>query len=234
MPARPLIIVPTYNEEENVPALVATIFQEAPSVHVLFVDDNSRDGTRAEIAKAEQRYPGRIFLYPRPGKLGLGTAYIAGFRWALEREYDAIIEMDADLSHDPKYLPEMLKRLERADGVIGSRYVAGGGTRNWSLVRRLISTGGSRYARTILGLRIHDLTGGFNGWRREVLKGIDIDAVRSEGYAFQVELKYRAVKRGFKLEEFPIIFVDRRAGHSKMSARIVFEAMLRMWALRFS
>lgn len=227
-----LIIIPTYNEVENIQAITALTFQVSSDFQILFVDDNSQDGTRDEIAKVSARFPGKIHLLPRAGKLGLGTAYVAGFRWGLERGFDVLIEMDADLSHNPVYLTDMLERLQRADGVIGSRYVEGGGTKNWSWLRKLISRGGSLYSRMVLGLAVRDLTGGFNGWHRRVLEAINIDAIQSEGYAFQVELKYRALKKGFRLEEFPIIFVDRRAGYSKMSSRIVLEAILRMWSLR--
>lgn len=227
-----LIIIPTYNEVENIQAITALTFQVSSEFQILFVDDNSQDGTRDEIAKMSARFPGQIHLLPRAGKLGLGTAYVAGFGWGLERGFDVLIEMDADLSHNPIYLTEMLARLQHVDGVIGSRYVAGGGTKNWSWLRKLISRGGSLYARMVLGLNVRDLTGGFNGWNRRVLEAINIDSIQSEGYAFQVELKYRALKKGFRLEEFPIVFVDRRAGYSKMSSRIVFEAILRMWSLR--
>ncbi len=227
-----LIIIPTYNEVENVQAITALTFQVSSDFQILFVDDNSQDGTRDEIAKMSARFPGKIHLLARSGKLGLGTAYVAGFRWGLARDFDVFVEMDADLSHNPVYLTDMLACLTRVDGVIGSRYVPGGGTKNWSWIRKLISRGGSLYSRLVLGLRVRDLTGGFNGWHRRVLENINIDAIQSEGYAFQVELKYRALKKGFHLEEFPIIFVDRRAGYSKMSSRIVFEAILRMWSLR--
>lgn len=227
-----LIIIPTYNEVENIQPLVATIFQVMEQAEILFVDDNSQDGTKAEIAKAQKRFAPRIHLLERAGKLGLGTAYVAGFQWALARGYDAVIEMDADLSHNPAYLEDMVRHLQQADGVIGSRYVEGGGTKNWSWVRKLISRSGSWYARFVLGVKLRDMTGGFNGWRREVLEKIGVADIRSEGYAFQAELKYRALRHGFRLVEFPIVFVDRRAGYSKMSARIVVEAMYRMWQIR--
>ena len=230
-----LVIIPTYNERDNLGPLLAAIWQAVPHMHVLFVDDNSPDGTADLIkSKIASTDGGRLHLLERPKKLGLGTAYISGFRWALARSYTAIIEMDADLSHNPAVLRSMLKELGGADVVVGSRYIEGGGTVNWSLYRKLISLGGSLYARTILGLKVRDLTGGFNAWKREVLETIGIDRVRSEGYAFQIELKYRANRRGFRILEIPIQFTERRAGQSKMSATIFFEAILRVWHLRFS
>jgi len=230
--ARPLIVVPTFNEVDNVDALLDGIRAHAPAADVLFVDDNSRDGTVDRIHARQTTLPGKIHLLQRPGKLGLGTAYVAGFRWALERDYDLVQEMDADLSHDPKYLPALHEACERHDVAIGSRYIPGGGTENWGLSRKFISGFGNVYARTILGLKVRDLTGGFNAWRRNVLETVSLDAVRSEGYAFQIELKYRAARAGFSLHEVPILFADRREGQSKMSARVALEAMTRVWALR--
>ncbi len=228
-----LIIVPTYNEADNINPLFAGIWQAVPEVHILVVDDNSQDGTAQLVRDHQQSKPQQTHLLQRSGKLGLGTAYIAGFNWALARNYQAIIEMDADLSHDPTVLPAMIEQLRHNPVVIGSRYIPGGGTENWSLARKLISRFGSLYARTILGMTIRDLTGGFNAWRAEVLRSIDPNTVRSEGYAFQIELKYRAQKLGFAIVEIPILFRDRRAGQSKMSGRIVLEAMSRVWKLRF-
>ena len=230
-PLKTLVIIPTYHEVDNVRPLVAGIFAHAPHVDVLFVDDNSQDGTRQMIAALMEERPGRISLLPRPGKLGLGTAYVAAFQWGLARGYAAMVEMDADLSHRAEDLALLLSALERSPVAIGSRYIAGGGTQNWSLLRRIISQGGSFYARCILGLRARDLTGGFNAWRSEVLKTIDPGQVRSEGYTFQVELKYRAHLAGYLLHEVPILFVERRAGQSKMSGGIVFEAIHRIWLL---
>lgn len=227
-----LVVVPTYYEAENVDELLEGIFSKAPWVEVLFVDDGSRDGTVERIVAAQGRHPGRIHLLRRPAKLGLGTAYVAGFRWALERGYEAMVEMDADLSHDPRHLPTLLALLDDHDVAIGSRYVPGGGTANWNALRRFISRFGSLYAKLALGMGVHDLTGGFNAWRREVLETIDPGVVRSEGYAFQIELKYRAARAGFRLVETPILFVDRQAGRSKMSWRVVLEGMLRVWTLR--
>ncbi len=230
--ARPLIVVPTYNEVENIDELLRGIQQQAPAADVLFVDDNSEDGTADRILKHQSRRPEKIHLLGRPRKLGLGTAYVAGFKWALERDYDAVQQMDADLSHDPADLPRTLAFPGGYDVVVGSRYVAGGSTRDWSLPRRWLSKLGNRYARTILGLAVRDLTGGFNTWRREVLEAVSLDDVRSEGYAFQIELKFRAVQAGFSLHEIPIAFVDRRKGRSKMSGKVAREALLRVWSLR--
>ena len=224
--------MPTYNEVDNVDELLAGICTHAPQMDVLFVDDNSQDGTLDHIRAHQSRSPDRIHLIHRPRKLGLGTAYITGFRWALERSYDVALEMDADLAHNPADLPRMLDFSRGHDVVIGSRYVQGGRTENWSLPRRFISSFGNLYARTILGLPLKDLTGGFNAWRSNVLAGVSLDAIRSQGYAFQVELKFRAARAGFSLHEVPIVFVDRRVGQSKMSWGVAFEAMIRVWALR--
>lgn len=230
--AKPLIVVPTYNEVENVDELLRGIAEHAPFAEVLFVDDNSRDGTVDRIREHQAGRPGAIHLLRRPGKLGLGTAYVAGFRWALDREYDAVQEMDADLSHDPADLPRTLDFPAGRDVVIGSRYVPGGRTVNWGWSRRFLSGFGNVYARTILGLGVRDLTGGFNAWRRRVLETVPLADVRSEGYAFQIEMKYRAARAGFVLEEIPIVFTDRRVGQSKMSSSVAFEAMIRVWSLR--
>jgi dolichol-phosphate mannosyltransferase len=227
-----LVIIPTYNEADNIAPLVAAILQATPAVDILFVDDHSQDGTQDKITLMQHQYGPKVHLLTRAGKLGLGTAYIAGFQWALTRHYHVIVQMDADLSHDPAYLPRLLTLLESADVVVGSRYVDGGGTRNWSIVRRCISKAGALYARWLLGLPIQDPTGGYNVWRRRVLEAIDCKAVQSEGYAFQIECKYRAYRAGFCLVEAPIVFIDRRVGASKMSTRIVLEAVLRTWQLR--
>ncbi|MCA9666003.1 MAG: polyprenol monophosphomannose synthase [Myxococcales bacterium] len=229
---RALIIVPTYNERENIEPLVAEVFKHAPRADLLIVDDNSPDGT-GDIADRLASEDERVHVLHRAGKLGLGTAYVAGFRYGLAEGYDLLLEMDADFSHDPKYLPHFIERAAGgADLVLGSRYIAGGGTANWGMGRQAISRGGNIYARTILGVSISDLTGGFKCFRREVLESIDLDAVRSEGYSFQIEMTYRTLQRGFHVEEIPIVFVDRRVGHSKMSRAIVAEAMLMVWKLR--
>ncbi len=229
-----LLVIPTYNERENIDELLGGIRDHVPAADVLFVDDNSPDGTRERIDFYRERFPGKVHVIHRPRKLGLGTAYLAGFRWALERGYAAIIEMDADLSHDPADLPRLLGLLETCDVVVGSRYVAGGGIRKWSLARRLVSRFGSLYAQAILGVAIRDLTGGFTAWRRAVLEALDLATVRSEGYSFQIELKFRAHLAGAELRETPIFFADRRAGRSKFSRRIIVEAVFRVWLLKFS
>ena len=229
-----LIIIPTYNEKENLGPLLEAIYEIRPDIHVLVVDDNSPDGTGqlvAEWAEAPQ-YEGRLFLLRRAGKLGLGTAYIAGFRWALARSYRRILEMDADFSHNPRYLPDLLAAAEEADLVLGSRYVPGGGVKNWGFWRRFLSRGGSLYARVLLGLPYQDLTGGFKCFRREVLETLDLGAIRSNGYSFQIELTYRAHCKGFKIKEVPIVFEDREVGKSKMSKHIFLEAVLMVWKLR--
>ena len=229
-----LIIIPTYNEKENLGPLLEAIYEIRPDIHVLVVDDNSPDGTGqlvAEWAEAPQ-YEGRLFLLRRAGKLGLGTAYIAGFRWALARSYRRILEMDADFSHNPRYLPDLLAATEEADLVLGSRYVPGGGVKNWGFWRRFLSRGGSLYARVLLGLPYQDLTGGFKCFRREVLETLDLGAISSNGYSFQIELTYRAHCKGFKIKEVPIVFEDREVGKSKMSKHIFLEAVLMVWKLR--
>lgn len=231
-PTKPIVIIPTYNEADNIGPLTDAIWKHSPGLDVCFVDDNSRDGTQEKIKLAQSAGHGRVHLISRAGKLGLGTAYIEGFRWALAEGYDAIIEMDADLSHNPADLQRIITLLGRHDAVVGSRYVDGGGTANWGLNRKIISRFGSLYGRFVLGLRIRDLTGGFNGWRAKVLQVMDVEQVRSEGYSFQIELKYRAVTAGFDVVEMPIVFTERRAGQSKMSGGIVLEAMYRVWQLR--
>ncbi|MEK6704408.1 MAG: polyprenol monophosphomannose synthase [Bdellovibrionota bacterium] len=228
-----LVVIPTYNEIENISGLIESIDSvTTPDVEVLVVDDGSPDGTGHlvdELVKNNRK----LHVIHRPKKLGLGTAYVAGFKWGLSRGFDVFIEMDADFSHDPKYLPRMLDLLSTNDVVIGSRYVSGGGTRNWGPARRALSRGGSLYSRLILGASIRDFTGGFNGWRRQVLQAIDLPSLRSDGYSFQIELKYRAFLKGFKIVEFPIVFEDRKVGKSKMSRHIVFEALRRVWGFRW-
>jgi dolichol-phosphate mannosyltransferase len=227
-----LIVVPTYNERENVRGVAGRLLGALPGVELLFVDDNSPDGTGAvldELAAAEPR----IHVMHRAGKLGLGTAYVEGFGWGLARGYELLFQMDADGSHDPQYLPALLALVEDgADVAIGSRYVPGGGTANWGLGRRLLSRGGSLYARTILGIDIRDVTAGFMCWQRAALQAIDLATISSNGYSFQIEMKYRALKKGLRVVETPIVFVDRRVGQSKMSRAIFAEALLKVWALR--
>ena len=229
---RTLIVTPTYNERDNLETFLDGVFETLPSAHVMIVDDASPDGTGAladEIAKTDSR----VRVMHRPGKLGLGSAYIDAFHRGLEGDYELFFEMDTDLSHDPRYLPDFLEAFERgADVVIGSRNIPGGGVEGWGPGRHLLSKGGSLYSRAVLGLGIRDLTSGYKGFRREVLETLDLRAVRSEGYSFQVELTYRALRRGFSVAEVPIVFVDRRAGQSKMSRRIFAEAILLVPKLR--
>jgi len=231
--AKALIIVPTYNEAENVRGIAEQLLAALPVPDVLVVDGNLPDGPGHARGRQRARNPPAHVMH-RAGKLGLGTAYIEGFQWGLAREYTYIFEMDADGSHDPKYLPQMLALAEDgADAVIGSRNVPGGGTVNWGVGRKVLSKGGSFYARTILGIDVRDVTAGFVCWHRKVLEALDFTRIDSNGYSFQIEMKYQALKRGFKLVETPIIFVDRRVGQSKMSRAIVAEALLKVWALRF-
>ena len=227
-----LIIIPTYNERDNVEPILAAVKRELPADHLLVVDDNSPDGT-GQVADAIAARDPTLHVLHRPGKQGLGTAYLAGFRWAIERGYDFIFEFDADFSHDPKYLPPMLARLEtEADVVVGSRYVEGGGTVNWGIGRQLLSRGGSLYSRTILGVRLRDLTSGFVGYRRAALEGIGLESIRSNGYSFQIEMKFRSLRAGYRVVEHPIVFVDRRVGQSKMSRQIFAEALTMVWKMR--
>ena len=228
-----VICLPTYDERDNLAPIVEAIHAAAPDVDVLVVDDASPDGT-GELADALAARDPRLFVLHRPGKQGLGRAYLAAFAWALERGYDLVLEMDADFSHDPRHLPALLAAARHADLVLGSRWIPGGGTVRWGLGRKLISRGGSLYARRILGVPVRDLTGGFKCFRREVLLAIDLPSVASTGYAFQIELTFRALRRGFQVAEVPIVFAERRAGQSKMSRRIVLEAMRRVWEMRFS
>jgi dolichol-phosphate mannosyltransferase len=232
LPRKPLIVVPTYNERENLPPLLDRIFEVVPQVEVLVVDDNSPDGTGA-LADARAASDPRVHVLHRAGKEGLGKAYIAGFRWALERDYTHVFEMDADFSHDPATLPRFLEAADQADVVLGSRWVEGGGTVGWPLRRQLLSKGGSLYARTVLGVDIRDLTGGFKCFHRRVLAAMDLDAIQTRGYGFQIELTWRALRQGFKVVEIPIRFADRVAGQSKMSMRIMSEAFTMVWKLRF-
>jgi len=226
-----LVVLPTYNEAENLAQIVGAILAASARVDILVVDDNSPDGT-GTLADALALDEPRVQVLHREKKEGLGRAYLAGFRWALAHPYRFILEMDADFSHDPTHLPDLLAAAEHADLVLGSRYVAGGGIENWGLGRRLISRGGSLYARAVLGVGIRDLTGGFKCFRRETLERLDLDSVRSEGYSFQIELTYRALNLGLRVVEVPIVFVDRRVGKSKMSRQIFAEAALMVLRLR--
>jgi dolichol-phosphate mannosyltransferase len=228
---RPLIIIPTFNERDNLEGIATAALAALPGAHLLVVDDNSPDGTGA-LADRMAAVDPRVHVLHRPGKQGLGRAYLAGFDWALGRDYDRVFEMDADFSHDPKYLGAMLEAAETHDVVIGSRYVAGGGTQGWSLPRRLLSRGGSFYARVILAMPVRDMTGGFVCYRREALEALELGAVSSTGFVFQIELKYRAYLRGLSIVEVPIVFPDRVVGESKMHAGIAFEAVAQVWRLR--
>jgi len=227
-----LVIIPTYNEKENICNIIHAIFSLNEKFHVLVIDDGSPDGTAALVRQLQQQYSRELFLEERRGKLGLGTAYIHGFKWALARGYRFIFEMDADFSHSPNDLQKILKQLETSPVVIGSRYVPGGQTVNWGFIRKLISKGGGVYSRLILGYPVQDWTGGFNGWHAQVLKDINLDGVQSNGYSFQIELKYKAQKKGYPVVEVPITFEDRRVGQSKMSLKIVLEAFYRVWLIR--
>lgn len=230
---RALVVLPTYNEAENLRPITRAILEATPDVDILVVDDNSPDGTGRLADEIAGREP-RVSVLHRPGKQGLGKAYLAGFEVARQAGYELVIEMDADFSHDPKYLPEMIARMERADLVVGSRNIEGGGAINWGVGRQVLSKGGSLYARTILGVPVHDLTTGFKCFRREVLDALELETVTSTGYSFQIELTYRTIRAGFRVEEMPIVFVDRRVGRSKMSRAIFAEALWRVWAMRFA
>lgn len=229
-----LVIIPTYNELENLKPIVDAVLAVDSRVDVLVCDDNSPDGT-GRLADELAAKNDRVQVLHREKKEGLGRAYLAAFRWALERGYQFIIEMDADFSHDPRFLPTLIDTAQNeADLALGSRYVAGGGTVNWGVGRQIISQGGSLYARTILGVHIRDLTGGFKCFNRRVLEGIDLNTIESSGYGFQIELTYRALKKGFTVKEIPIVFEDRRVGQSKMSRKIFLEAARMVWKLRFT
>jgi dolichol-phosphate mannosyltransferase len=230
---RSLVVLPTYNEKDNVVSIVTAVLGQADDFDVLVVDDNSPDGTGAIVEQASQTER-RLHVMHRAEKRGLGTAYIEGFVWALARDYDYIFEMDADFSHDPADLVRLRAPLiaGQADAAVGSRWIPGGGTRNWTFLRTFISRGGSFYSRVILGIPLQDLTSGFKCFGRHVLEQLDLQTVRSNGYAFQVELNYRCFRRGFRIAEVPILFVDRRVGKSKMGGHIVTEAMLVVVRLR--
>jgi len=230
------VVLPTYNERENLEPLVTAIRSVldgvAPDHAILIVDDSSPDGT-GKLADALAARDPHVRVLHRPRKEGLGQAYLAGFDLALAEGAELVVEMDADFSHDPSYLPALIAAAREADLVLGSRYVRGGGIRNWGRVRTFVSRGGCWYARTVLGVDVRDLTGGFKCFRRAVLEALDLGAIRSQGYAFQVELTYRALQLGFRVREIPIVFADRRVGQSKMSRRIVLEAIWMIPALRF-
>jgi dolichol-phosphate mannosyltransferase len=232
-PGSVLVIIPTYQERENLPLIVGRVRAAVPEAHILVADDNSPDGT-GKIADELAQTDGHVHLLQRPGKDGLGAAYVAGFQWALERDYDVIVEMDADGSHQPEQLPRLLSALRTADVVLGSRWVKGGEVHNWPKSRALLSRGGNTYARLALGLPLRDATGGYRAYRSHVLRAFDLSTVRSQGYCFQVDLALRSLRQGFRVVEVPITFVEREFGTSKMSRRIVFEALWRvtLWAVQ--
>lgn len=232
MSERALVIMPTYNEASNLPRIVPEVLEQDERIEILVVDDASPDGT-GEIADGLAQADSRINVLHREGKQGLGTAYLAGFRWALEQDYEFIFEMDADHSHDPKHLPEFLEAAKEADLVIGSRYLSGRVTVvNWPMSRLLLSYFANIYARVVTGNRLCDATGGFKCFRRRVLTAIDLGDVSSNGYSFQIEMSFRAMRKGFRIKEIPIVFVDRTDGESKMSGAIVREAIWMVWRLR--
>ena len=228
-----LVIIPTYNEAENIHKIIPAIFEQtSSSVEILVVDDNSPDGT-GDLVQTMQKENERIHLLRRAGKLGLGSAYVEGFKFALENGFDRVLEMDADFSHNPKDVPRLIEATEKYDLAVGSRYIQGVNVVNWPLSRLILSMGASLYTRLITGLPVHDCTSGFKCYRKSVLETIDLDRIESDGYTFQIEMKFRAWKLGFTLHEVPIVFVDRVAGTSKMSKRIVREAIMMVWKLKY-
>ena len=226
-----LVISPTYNERKNIKHLVDTVLDNYPDYDLLIIDDNSPDGTSDKVIDLQSKYK-NLYLEIRGKKLGLGTAYIYGFKWALDHNYDRIVQMDADLSHNPKDLPMLVEQLNENDLVIGSRYIKGISVVNWPLRRLMLSYGANTYSRIITGMPIMDGTGGFKAWKSEVLSDIDLDSVRSQGYSFQIEMNFRTWIKNYKIKEVPIIFSDRTIGQSKMSKKIVYEAIFMVWRLR--
>ena len=226
-----LVISPTFNERKNIKIFIDAVLNDNPTFDLLIVDDNSPDGTSDKVRELQSEFK-NLHLEVREKKLGLGTAYIFGFKWAIDRKYDRIVQMDADLSHNPKDLVMMVKNLDDHDLVIGSRYIKGISVVNWPLRRLMLSYGANTYSRMITGMPIMDGTGGFKAWKTEVLKNIDLNSVRSQGYSFQIEMNFRAWIKGYKLKELPIIFSDRTIGQSKMSKKIVYEAIFMVWRLR--
>ncbi len=228
---KPCIVVPTYNEAANIKSFIEEVFKVAPDICIFIVDDNSPDNTAQIVHSMCDK---RIFILKRSKKLGLASAYIDGFRYAKNKGFNAFIEMDADFSHNPKYLPVMIENLKKYDFVIGSRNVKGGSVEDWGIIRNLISKAGSIYSRLVLFCPIKDLTGGFNGWNLRVIDKIGMDNIISKGYSFQIEMKYKAYKKGFKYFEFPIVFTNRKLGESKMSKEIFFEAVKNVFKIRNS
>jgi len=232
MDGRILVIVPTYNEIGNITKLIPQILEQNPAIDVLVVDDSSPDGTSGAVRSIAET-ESRVRLLTRPAKMGLGTAYAEGFRYALAHSYSLIFEMDADFSHDPREIPRFLESAETHDLVLGSRYIGGVNVVNWPLSRLLLSWFANRYTRFITGMPVRDATGGYKCFHREVLEAIDLESIRSDGYAFQIEMTFKAYQKGFRVVEIPIVFVDRNVGDSKMSSRIVGEAAWMVWKLRF-
>lgn len=233
MSERALVVIPTYNERGNIERIIAAVLAQDARLEVLVVDDGSPDGT-GEIVDSIAGSNPKVHAIHRAGKLGLGTAYLAGFKWALEQNYDFVFEMDADFSHDPVHLPQFLEAIRNADLVLGSRYRKGKVTVvNWPMSRLMLSYAANLYARVVTGLPLDDCTGGFKCFRRSVLEAIDLDSVRSNGYAFQIEMSFRAWQNGFRIVEIPIVFVDRTEGESKMSKKIIREAVWMVWRLRW-
>lgn len=228
-----LVIIPTYNELENIQNIVPDILSRDERLQVLVVDDNSPDGTADAVRTLMNGNGDRVHLLEREKKMGLGTAYVAGFKYAIAQGYDYVFEMDADFSHDPGTLPRFLEAIEEYDLVLGSRYIQGVNVVNWPMKRLLLSYFANQYTRIVTGLPVRDATGGFKCFRVEVLKSIDLDQVRSNGYSFQIEMSFKAWKKGYRIHEIPIIFMDRRVGISKMSKKIVREAVTMVWRLRF-
>ncbi len=231
MAEKALVLLPTYNEKENIERIIPEILKQDERLSILVIDDNSPDGT-GEIADRIAGENPRVMVLHRKNKEGLGQAYIAGFKWALDREYDLVFEMDADFSHDPVFLKDFLEHIKENDIVLGSRYISGVNVVNWPMMRLLLSYYANVYSRIVTGLPLRDATSGFKCFRREVLEAIDLDDVRSNGYSFQIEMSFRAWKKGFKIKEIPIVFVDRTAGQSKMSKKIIREAVVMVWRLR--
>jgi dolichol-phosphate mannosyltransferase len=232
-PSKAVIIIPTYNEVENIEKLILEIFKFEPKIQILFIDDNSPDGSADLIRQLQQKYT-TIHLLERPGKQGLGSAYIMGFRFALEKGYEYIFEMDADFSHNPREIPNFLKAIDKYDLVLGSRYIKGVNVVNWPLSRLLLSYFANMYTRIVTGIPVQDSTGGFKCFRRQVLESIGFDTIKSNGYAFQIEMNFKAWKKGFKVKEIPIIFVNRVFGESKLSKKIMWEAIFLVWKLRIN
>ncbi|MCP5116071.1 MAG: polyprenol monophosphomannose synthase [bacterium] len=228
-----IVVTPTFNERDNIEELIHKIRTAAPGLHVLVVDDNSPDGTGDLADQLASQHAGEVGVLHRDQKEGLGRAYVAGFRHVLERGYDVIIQMDADLSHDPSYLPGMLAAIEQADLVLGSRYLSGINVVNWDFKRLILSKTATRYIRIVTGMPFSDATGGFKCWRRETLEAIDLDQIFSNGYVFQVETTYKTYRQGLRITEVPIIFYERNLGDSKMDLGIIFEALWGVWKLRF-